>query len=249
MTCSRTKCPNRSYRYGLCEKHWLASPHGFIPAEPTREHLMALRAKGLGVYRISELTGIDHASLRAIELRTYQHVRRRTHDAIVAVPIPAKIVDGATSMPADGTARRIRALCRIGHSQSGIASHFGVQVQMINRMLRQPYVTSKWAARISDLYDELQAVDGPSASTRRQAERKGWPPPLAWDDDTIDDPKAKPQHNIRRPLRFAEQYEELLELKRAKKADEVARELGMTAENAERQIQRYREAQRKAIAS
>ena len=43
--------------------------------------------------------------------------------------------------------------------------------------------------RIADAYDELSMRQGPSVRNRRL----GYPPPLAWDDETIDDPRARPK--------------------------------------------------------
>lgn len=241
MTCSRPKCNNTSYRYGLCRKHHEALPHGWIPSEPTRAHVKALRDKGIGVARISELSGVDHTSISDITSGVYASVRQRTHDAIVAIPIPARIVDGASIMPSIGTARRIRALGRIGYSQTSIASRFGVNVQVINRILFQPYVTSQWAARISDLYEELQMVDGPSDIARRRAEAKGWPPPIAWDDETIDDPNATPQHNVKRYAGFVERFSEVRDHLGITDINEIANRLQLDPHSVRDQIRRHRE--------
>lgn len=52
-----------------------------------------------------------------------------------------------------------------------------------------------------DLYDELSMVrpEGTYAGiTRRQAARRGWLPPLAWDDDLLDVPEAELQAELER---------------------------------------------------
>jgi hypothetical protein len=41
---------------------------------------------------------------------------------------------------------------------------------------------------------------GTSWKTRKLAEAEGWAPPLAWDDDTIDDPQAMPQLDAVEPV-------------------------------------------------
>jgi predicted DNA-binding protein (UPF0251 family) len=53
------------------------------------------------------------------------------------------------------------------------------------------YVTRSTAARVARLYDLLSMRPGPSPIAKRRALAKGWAPPLAWDDDTIDDPRAR----------------------------------------------------------
>ena len=49
------------------------------------------------------------------------------------------------------------------------------------------------ARAVEDLYDRAwQGPRRPSTASRRRAVTAGWAPPLAWDDDTIDDPAASP---------------------------------------------------------
>ncbi|WP_329123945.1 hypothetical protein [Streptomyces sp. NBC_01353] len=48
-------------------------------------------------------------------------------------------------------------------------------------------------------YEALSMRTGTSAKTRLRAQRSGWAPPLAWDDDTIDDPHGVPQTDAPAP--------------------------------------------------
>ena len=48
------------------------------------------------------------------------------------------------------------------------------------------------------LYDELWNTPGGSAQSERIAARHGWALPIEWDDDRIDDPKARPYMSYRR---------------------------------------------------
>src|SRR5947199_84906 len=57
---------------------------------------------------------------------------------------------------------------------------------------RQRGLAPALAARITDLYDALSTVDGPSAAARALAARHGWPQPEAWTEATIDQPDASP---------------------------------------------------------
>ena len=45
---------------------------------------------------------------------------------------------------------------------------------------------------VTRVYDELWDTPGPSEAGRRRSRARGCPPPMAWDDDTIDDPRAVP---------------------------------------------------------
>jgi transcriptional regulator with XRE-family HTH domain len=92
-----------------------------------------------------------------------------------------------------GSARRIQALIALGWTQQQIAARLGITVQRLNHLhLRQKFIYRTTAERIRVLYDELSTQPGPSNYARTAAARLGYPPPLAWDDETIDDPAAKP---------------------------------------------------------
>ena len=64
-----------------------------------------------------------------------------------------------------------------------------------------------------------------------------WPPPLAWDDDTIDDPNELPDCGTRRRLSFDEQYLELRDL--GYSDSDIAHRLGIKPKSLERQLFRY----------
>jgi hypothetical protein len=93
---------------------------------------------------------------------------------------------------ATGTIRRIRALQALGWTYAEMGQQCGRSENWAYMIPRSPQVTSTTASRMARVYEELCMVvpDGPYAErTRRMARRKGWPPPLAWDD--IDrDPQA-----------------------------------------------------------
>jgi DNA-binding CsgD family transcriptional regulator len=102
-----------------------------------------------------------------------------------------------------GTVRRIHALVALGHTMSSLAQRLGVTQQSVNNLAKIPqaYVRRSTAERIAALYDEL-SMQLPDESTptgrknaayaRTVARKRGWRPPLAWDDRAIDDPDARP---------------------------------------------------------
>jgi len=113
-----------------------------------------------------------------------------------------------------GTIRRIQALVANGYNQRDLAARLGMKPCNISRLLasQSRSVHVKTADRVVALFDELQLRPGPSDFARRRAARLGWPPPLAWDEDTIDDPAAKADVGVHRPLEFTERYTEEREL-------------------------------------
>lgn len=97
-------------------------------------------------------------------------------------------------LPATGTRRRLQALAALGWPSAEIAARLGVSdAAVIARTSSSRTVDRTNAARIRRVYDELSMTVGPSSITRKRALAKGWVPPLAWDDDSIDDPSAEPQ--------------------------------------------------------
>lgn len=99
---------------------------------------------------------------------------------------------------ATGTRRRAQALLTLGYPYSYQAEQIGYDRNDYTKMLRSyPTVRAKTAHAVAGLYERLwdtPASDSwSSRKARRLAARMGYPPPLAWDDDTIDDPDALPQ--------------------------------------------------------
>lgn len=96
---------------------------------------------------------------------------------------------------AEGTQRRLRALQAMGWTLSEIAQQLGEQRTCVEKWCNEDrtYVYSATAHRVEQVYDRLcmTVPSGPwAARNRRMAARKGYAPPLAWDD--IDDPAEIP---------------------------------------------------------
>lgn len=93
-----------------------------------------------------------------------------------------------------GTQRRIRALLRMGYRYCDMdrwLGNRGATAHNLNRSdTRTVHVDT--ARKVARMYDALCMKPGPSERTRNLAAARGWPSPLAWDDDAIDDPNAKP---------------------------------------------------------
>lgn len=96
---------------------------------------------------------------------------------------------------ATGTVRRLQALAAAGVPLPVIAARLGVTNQAVDhaRARRNGHlVRVDVAQRVREAYDELWNYPTPSRKTRTCALRRGWLPPMAWDDGTIDDPDAEP---------------------------------------------------------
>lgn len=90
---------------------------------------------------------------------------------------------GPTMIPSVGSVRRLQALMAIGWRQEDIARAGGWKSkQCIQGVFRYPVVRPETARRIDEVFRALCMKPGPSQNIREYASRKGYVPPLAWDD-------------------------------------------------------------------
>jgi hypothetical protein len=87
------------------------------------------------------------------------------------------------------------------------------------------------------LFNELQLTPGSCERARRRAKKLGWAPPLAWDEDAIDDPDARPDFGQREAIGFVERYTEMREL--GYNDLQIVARWGMKPESLERQMHRH----------
>lgn len=234
----------------------------FVPIAAVHAHVRALLDAGMPMSRIARLAAVDQETVyvAAVGRRprcgsVATRFRRPVAERILAVryeePEPRTCT---TITDATGTRRRLQALIAWGWPQSQLASRLGVFASQIHKWMRRPRVSVASADRVSALYDELwdrdPVADGvPRASVlraRRFAARNGWPPPMAWDDDTIDDPDAGPAEPEPedRTAAIVEDAGELLAL--GCSLEDAARRLGVCTRTIERHQALARDAMRAA---
>lgn len=100
----------------------------------------------------------------------------------------------AAHLPAVGTTRRLQALVAAGYTWTALAGHLGVSCQRVRAIAFtvDGLVHPATSERVREVFGQLATVPGSSKLARTVAARYGWAPPMAWDDDTIDDPHARP---------------------------------------------------------
>lgn len=96
-----------------------------------------------------------------------------------------------------GTIRRLQALAALGYTFPQISRALGHEDTWANQLTRRNRpLHRRNAQKVARLFDAWSMEPAPktryAARTRRYAKVKGWAPPLAWDDNTIDDPNAVP---------------------------------------------------------
>lgn len=100
----------------------------------------------------------------------------------------ARRVD-ALYVDSTGTVRRIRALMAIGWRYCDIdtaAGHPSARASWAHNVVTQDKVHIDTAEKVAAVYERLCMTPGPSSRVRNLAARRGWPPPLAWDDIETD---------------------------------------------------------------
>jgi transcriptional regulator with XRE-family HTH domain len=105
-----------------------------------------------------------------------------------------------------GVRRRLQALMCLGWDAEEIARRLGVSHSRVQKLRNQVApVRRSTLERVDAVYNELAMTPGPTDHMgnwlRAKAKRLGYAPPLAWDNDTIDDPDARPNRSGRGSLR------------------------------------------------
>jgi hypothetical protein len=215
-----------AYRRGRCRCYPCADAWGaytkrrkasdwkpLINAQPVREHIAHLIANGVPVATIARRAGISTnglAGIRGVGLPPTTRVRTEIAARILAIRPEPTIIGTAGFINGTGTYRRLQALQAKGFPRRFLARRLGSHYRHLD-LDRPKMVRATFADDVRRLYDELWDANPeafgqrPSAVTlaRTRAVAAGWAIPVEWDDDTIDDPRARP-HLARRTDHTAE---------------------------------------------
>lgn len=171
-------------------------------AEPVAAHIAACLDAGMSARQIALAAGVSEEAVRILaDPPAGRRVRAATAGKILAVA-PRRPLTPV------GITRRLQSLGRLGWSSSAVARVAGINVDTVKQWRRGPRAEIHTVGTaIARAYDEL-SMRLPATNTRHEriavartrghAERNGWPPPLAWDDATIDDPAATSDYGDRR---------------------------------------------------
>lgn len=196
--CDECRQANTAYQSKLAKRqaHLKFNPEAayLIDSKPVRDHIAMLRLSGMGRRQIAKLSGCSETVImRLIGLnkdRPSNRIRPATAQKILAVQPGNLAPAGMTSSL--GTRRRLQALIAIGYSQYHLADRLGTTNAHIGLLLkRQDRVLTRTAHAVTKLFTELELTPGPSSRARIYAERRGWLPPLAWDDPDTDPQPVK----------------------------------------------------------
>lgn len=201
--CPRCGTAKRNYNRTRYRKTGYGTWQPFIDAEPVREHLRHLSANGIGWIRAANLAGLKRCTVSAIlygrpGFPPNAKIRPTTAAKILAVQATPDLLADHAPVPAAGTVRRLRALAALGYPMQELAEQLPIGYdQAIRIAARAPRTVTNAVARATvTLYDRMSLTVPPTTWVHQRAQRtalaRGWVPPLAWDDATIDDPNAHP---------------------------------------------------------
>ncbi len=81
----------------------------------------------------------------------------------------------------------------IGWSAAALAERMGyAHYRSVQLATTRSVVRRATADHVAAVYEQLSDTPGPSPTAAGMAAAYGYPPPIAWDDDTIVDPAARP---------------------------------------------------------
>lgn len=210
--CSR--CARRATRRGLCHAHYeqyRTRQHAYgrwesvyVDAASVRRHVRALLDAGLSLRRIHDLAIVDRKTLHWLMVGRPERgtgpsrsIRADTARRLLQVTVPTRAdqaVAPGTAVSAVGTTRRLQALVALGHSQAYLCQRLGIRPANAAPLFSgdRSAVRAQTARNVAALFDELQMVQGRDEAGRRRATQLGWAPPLASDENRIDDAAVPP---------------------------------------------------------
>lgn len=191
----------RQHAYGRWT-HW-------VDPEPARAHVRALGDQGMGLKRIVAVSDLSRGQLWALLYGKKKpdgtrvpskRIHRDTEARILAVELD---LAGGARVASVGTVRRLRALVALGWSQSKLGRRLGILPSNFGPLVHghRDAVTVTTDQAVRALYADLSMQLPPAeewrdkiaaSRSRSYAKAHGWLPPLAWDDDALDDPAATP---------------------------------------------------------
>lgn len=174
----------------------------YVEPSRARAHVIEL-LETLTVGQIEQRSGVHRTVIRSLVgdipgRPQASRIAARSEAAILAVDNRAVGTETSGLVNAAGSRRRLRALVALGHPRRFLAGQLDVSVRAVRMLVDrddQAFVRAATRAAVIALYDELSMTIPPtsreSLAARTFAAEHGWVPPLAWDDETIDDPEAE----------------------------------------------------------
>lgn len=149
------------------------------------------RNRGLTYQQIADRAGIGFTSIwRWCNNGPNQRIRKDVRTKLLAANLHQP------PLTHTGTVRRIQALHAIGYSYYTISAEAGTSPELSREIIDGEASQHATRQRFADAYNRLHMTIPPhnrwTSRARNDAAKHGWPPPMAWDPETIDDPHTQP---------------------------------------------------------
>jgi hypothetical protein len=170
---------------------------GRVDAAPARGWVRGLMAAPEPWKSIAARAGVAETVIaRLLWGKKGKPPSRRMHPATFRAIMALRPKPTAAIVDSTGTRRRAHALMCMGWTLVEQARLMGMTPRALMSAIAGPRLFAVKASKMAALYERLSvrfAPPGPLATrARNTAASRGYPPPLAWDDETIDDPAARP---------------------------------------------------------
>jgi hypothetical protein len=207
--CDCTPCVAawRAYNAQLRRDKAYGRPPRLVDAAPVRAHVRSLQSTDMGLRQIAALAGVAAPTLSRLlygspssGIAPRKRLKPETAAALLAVQ--AGTLAEGVRIDGTGTRRRLEALGALGWTVPTLAARSGLSRPTLHNCHSGTAVTVRTARLLRELYDRMWNEVPPETNraerskvqrARIGAARRGWAPPMAWDDDSIDDPAAQPQ--------------------------------------------------------
>ena len=162
-----------------------------LNSDGSRRHLGALEVAGLTREMVARLAKVSVEDLATISSPDEVSIDASVAQRVLAVTFHPS--DDRQWTPGVGAQRRIRALVAMGFPFDDLAQRVGVSSDVLESLPARGLIHVALWTSIDRLYDELSMTpDAPDPAVRDWArDVQNWSPPLAWDDDEIDDYRAR----------------------------------------------------------
>jgi hypothetical protein len=247
----------------------------FVDPEPVRQRIRAISQAGMSITVLTKRLSLPPTALEHVMWKRHgvasAGVRRETAEAVMGFWPSLEDFPAHSLIDSTGTRRRIEALFTLGWTQRYLSGRLSVDERSFSRALAKPKVTADLARKVAAVYDELwkrppyesEIAETPAHRMRLHAAAMKYVGPLAWDDDTIDDPDALPVTDAVQPMvseggnlaaRYLAGESVILSIEARKEVlahrfewsnlttGEIAAELGMTADAADQAWSRMKRA-------
>lgn len=203
---TRTKTYAKRSDTPAYRKQWRIERHQglnrVVDADPVRAHLLDLmKQHNCSLEGIAQASGVGYMTISRLHRGMVNTMRRSNAQALLATKPEDVRPNGEVLVPNIGGRRRIQALMAIGWRHKDLTPLLGLPSANIVYQDGQWFTKRKHDA-IKRVYDQLWDKPGPGgALCTTRAAKAGYVPPLAWDDETIDDPQAQPNLGLTKPKR------------------------------------------------